>query len=247
MAGNYAGVALPGQTVTVYTAPEQRPGPVRSYSGRDHVGDRMVGRDAPGRPVEGRRGGLQRGPDDRRVGLEPGRADYSAKIRLLSVSPTQVAWGGTIHLVGQLYDGYLPLGGALVRLRYGEGKAQTTYGVKEHVGGTGRFTTTYTFGQGVARVHRRYWFELASLPTGNYPFAPARSRRVTVAVGGHPHPHHHKKHKKHKKHGGTGGTATTKSSDPRPVGWSTMTATLSGNRFRALTVGYNRSAAVNEH
>ena len=66
--------------------------------------------------------------------------------------------------------------GALVHLRLGQGSAQTTYGVHEHVGGDGRFTTTYTFGQGLAGVHRRYWFDVASLPTGDYPFAPARGR-----------------------------------------------------------------------
>jgi hypothetical protein len=81
-------------------------------------------------------------------------------------------------------------------LRIGQGSAETTYGVREHVGGSGRFTTTYTFGQGVAGVHRAYWFQLASLPTGDYPFAPAKSRRLTVFVGGHPRPprHHHRHH-----------------------------------------------------
>ena len=72
-----------------------------------------------------------------------------------------------------------------------------TYGVHDHVGGNGRFATTYTFGQGLASVHRAYWFEVASLPTGDYPFAPAKSRRLTVRVGGQPPPpppnHHHKK------------------------------------------------------
>ena len=43
-----------------------------------------------------------------------------ANIELLRVFPRHVAWGGTIHLVGQLKGGYLPSGGALVRLRIGE-------------------------------------------------------------------------------------------------------------------------------
>ena len=33
------------------------------------------------------------------------------------------------------------------------------------------------FGAGVPGVHRSFWFEFASLPMGNYPFAPAHSRR----------------------------------------------------------------------
>ncbi len=88
--------------------------------------------------------------------------------------------------MGRLDGGYLPPGGALVRLRIGVGPAKTTYGVKEHVTGSGRFTTTYTFGLGDPSVHQAYWFQVASLPMGDYPFAPADSRRLGVVVGGHP-------------------------------------------------------------
>ncbi|MDQ6836189.1 MAG: hypothetical protein M3016_08380 [Actinomycetota bacterium] len=109
-----------------------------------------------------------------------------AKVELRSVSPRHVAWGGTIRLVGQLRGGYLPRGGALVRLRIGLGGAFTTFGVHEHVGGRGRFTTTYTFGAGFPGILRTYWFQIASLPMGDYPFAPASSRRESVVVGGHP-------------------------------------------------------------
>ncbi len=99
-------------------------------------------------------------------------------------------WGGTVHLVGKLDGGYLPLGGALVRLRIGEGSSFTTYGVHPHVGGNGRFSTTYTFGAGQPAVHRSFWFEIASLPMGDYPYAPANSRRVSVLIGGHPNTRH---------------------------------------------------------
>lgn len=123
-----------------------------------------------------------------------------AKIEPLSVSPRKVAWGATVHIIGQLLGGYLPPGGALVRLRLGYGKAHTTYGVKEHVTGNGIFSTSYTFGAGLSSVHRRYWFQLASLPMGgDYPFSPASSTKVTVLVGGHPttsppaHPHHRRR------------------------------------------------------
>ncbi|MGZ6661935.1 MAG: hypothetical protein ACXVHL_31825, partial [Solirubrobacteraceae bacterium] len=82
--------------------------------------------------------------------------------------------------------------------RIGAGSTETTYGVREHVGGNGRFSTTYTFGAGVAGVHQSFWFEFASLPMGNYPYAPAHSRRLTVHVGGHPAHHHaHRKHRRH--------------------------------------------------
>jgi hypothetical protein len=109
-----------------------------------------------------------------------------AKVKLLWVSPARVPWGGTVRITGQLYGGYLPPGGALVRLRIGFGSAYTTYGVQEHVTGNGRFTTKYTFGLGDPSVRRTYWFQIASLPMGNYPFAPAASGRRSVTVGGHP-------------------------------------------------------------
>jgi hypothetical protein len=107
-----------------------------------------------------------------------------AKVRLLSVTPRRVPWGGTVRIVGRLLGGYLPTGGALVRLRIGEGSRYTTYGVAEHVTGDGRFTTSYTFGVGDPSLRRSFWFQLASLPMGNFPWAPASSNKRTVTVGG---------------------------------------------------------------
>ena len=71
-----------------------------------------------------------------------------AQVKLLRVWPRRVPWGGTVHLVGQLVGGYLPPDGALVRLRIGIGSSRTTYGIREHVSGNGRFSTSYTFGLG---------------------------------------------------------------------------------------------------
>ena len=66
-----------------------------------------------------------------------------------------MAWGGTVRITGQLVGGYLPAGGALVRLRIGQGSSYQTYGVQEHVTGNGRFSTTYTFGAGQASSFQR--------------------------------------------------------------------------------------------
>jgi hypothetical protein len=71
-----------------------------------------------------------------------------------------------------------------VRLRIGQGSAVTTYGVHEHVAGNGRFSTSYTFGAGEPSAHRTFWFQVASLPMGAYPYAPASSRRLSVRVSG---------------------------------------------------------------
>ena len=109
-----------------------------------------------------------------------------AKVKLLSVVPSRVAWSGTVRITGQLLGGYLPPGGALVRLRIGAGSSYTTYGVQEHVTGSGRFSTTYTFGAGQASSYQRFWFQISSLPMGSYPFSPSGSGRRSVLVGGHP-------------------------------------------------------------
>lgn len=116
-----------------------------------------------------------------------------AKVEILGIYPRHVPWGtkpndphATVHISGQLNGGYLPSGGALVRQRIGLGNAGITYGVKEYVTGSGAFASTYTFGPGPRSLVRHYWFQECSLPTGDYPFTPACSRRVEVTVGGAP-------------------------------------------------------------
>ncbi len=120
-----------------------------------------------------------------------------ARVRLLSVT-RRVAWGGTVNIVGELDGGYLPPGGALVRLLIGYGNASATYGVKEHVTSK-RFTAAYSFGPGDPSHHATYSFALSTLPMSSFPWSPAHSGRRYVIVGGHPS----KKNKKgtgHHKH-----------------------------------------------
>jgi hypothetical protein len=54
-----------------------------------------------------------------------------AKINLLRLDPSRVAGGGSVRITGQLDGGYLPPGGALVRLRVGSGTAYSTDGVQD--------------------------------------------------------------------------------------------------------------------
>ena len=180
-------VALGGQVVHVLTAPDNgtdrfkqaavvRTRPDGTWSARLAAG--------PCRLIEVLYAGS---PTTEPSFSAPARLVVPARIKLLSVSPSRVAWGGTVRITGQLVGGYLPPGGALVRLRIGEGSSYQTYGVKEHVTGNGRFATTYTFGSGPARILKRFWFQIATLPMGDYPFAPAASGRRFVVVGGHPH------------------------------------------------------------
>jgi hypothetical protein len=184
--GTYAGVALGGQAVTILTAPNNGLGQFAPAATATTAADgtwTAALAAGPSRLIGAAYGG---GPSTEASTSGQIVLSVPARVKLLRASPAKIPWGGTVHLVGQLVGGYLPPGGALVRLRIGEGSAQTTYGVREHVSGTGRFTAAYTFGQGVASIHRTYWFQLASLPTGNYPYAPASSRRLSVRVGGHP-------------------------------------------------------------
>jgi hypothetical protein len=189
--GTYNGVALHGQTVEVLTAPDNGSNsftPVAramtatngSWSARLPAGpSRLIEAAYVGGPtVEGSLSGTV-------------REIVPARVRLLRVVPRRVPWGGTVRIVGQLVGGYLPRGGALVRLRLGSGHAYTTYGVQEHVAGKGRFSTTYAFGAGQASSYQRFWFQISSLPMGSYPYSPSASGRRSVLVGGHPViPHH---------------------------------------------------------
>jgi hypothetical protein len=184
--GTYKGLALGGQRVRILAAADDgrdRFGPVTTATTAPNGSWSAKLPPGPSRLVEARYGGG--------VGVQSSVSGLvheivPAKVELLSVAPRAVAWGGTIRLVGQLKGGHLPAGGALVRLRIGLGSSFTTYGVHEHVEGRGRFSTSYTFGVGDPNVHRSYWFQIASLPMGDYPYAPASSRRVPMLVGGHP-------------------------------------------------------------
>jgi hypothetical protein len=121
-----------------------------------------------------------------------------SQIKIRSVNPSRVAWGESVKVTGTLLGGYLPAGGVNVRLRIGIGTSKLTYGVREHVS-QAHFTTVYTFGAGSAQIHRRYWFQVATLPSGNYPYAPSSSNRMYVSVGGHPPQPQHRRHP-HRRH-----------------------------------------------
>jgi hypothetical protein len=198
--GTSAGIAIGGHAVRVLTAPDNGGGQFTQAAvvttAANGTWTATLPR-GPSRIVEAVYDG-----DPTTEGASSGqvRVLVPAKVKLLSVSP-RVAWGGTVRITGRLFGGYIPPGGALVRLRIGQGSSYQTYGVQEHVTGNGRFTTTYTFGAGYAGIYKSYWFQIATLPMGNYPYAPAASGRRSVLVGGHPRPPAaHRRHHKHKRH-----------------------------------------------
>ena len=184
--GTSSGVALAGQTVDVLTAPANGLAPFQVAAVTTTAANGSWSATLPAGPSRLVTASYAGAPTAEGTVSPPASLVVPAKVELLKVTPRHVAWGGTVRLVGQLRGGYLPPGGALVRLRIGEGSAVTTYGVSEHVRGSGRFSTSYTFGAGDPATYRSFWFQIASLPMGDYPYAPASSRRLTVVVGGHP-------------------------------------------------------------
>jgi hypothetical protein len=184
--GTDDGVALGGQTVDVLTAPDNGTNNYRVADVTTTAPDGSWRASLPGGPSRLVSVSYPGSATTEASVALPVHLVVPAKVELLSASPRRVPWGGVVRLMGRLRGGYLPRGGALVRLRIGEGSAVTTYGVREHVRGNGRFTTEYHFGEGQASLHRTFWFQIASLPMGDYPYAPAHSRRLYVSVGGHP-------------------------------------------------------------
>ena len=183
------GTALAGQTVQILTAPDNGLGQFAVAATATTAANGTWTADAARRA----RPGSSRPPTPAAPTTEATvsgqvKVVVRSRIKLKSVTPSRVAWGQSVTIKGKLIGGYLPAGGVNVRLRIGIGDAKATYGVQEHVAGNGRFTTTYTFGAGEARIHRRYWFQIATLPSGNYPYAPSSSNRIYVKVGGHPPP-----------------------------------------------------------
>jgi hypothetical protein len=191
------GTALPGQTVQILTAPNnglaQWAVAATATTAPSGVWTTTLPA-GPSRVIEASYGG---GPVTEGTASGQITEIVPAKIKLRSVAPTRIAWGQTVTIKGSLLGGYLPASGVNVRLRIGRKDDNTTYGVKEHVAGNGHFKTTYTFGAGAASYHRTYWFQIATLPGGNYPYSPSHSGRVYVKVGGHPK-HHRPKHHRHR-------------------------------------------------
>ena len=92
-------------------------------------------------------------------------------------------------------------GGALVRLRIGARlgvhdlrRARARHGyrtVHDHL---------HVRRRGPWPSYRKFWFQVASLPIGDYPYAPANSRKLSVLVGGHPSTGHaRRRHRTHRR------------------------------------------------
>lgn len=178
------GTPLAGRTVRVLAAPDNGLGqfaPIATVTTSANGTWSAVVPPGPSRMIEAVYGGSS---TEEPVTSTPVVLTVPAKVRLTVTR--RAAWGGTVRIVGRLLGGYLPAGGALVRLREGYGRARTTIGVVQHVTGRGYFSTSFTFGPGPAGLRARYWFSASVLPQPDYPFAASSSPRRYVIVGGHP-------------------------------------------------------------
>jgi hypothetical protein len=97
----------------------------------------------------------------------------------LSISPRSSHWGGTITLSGRLHGGYVPPAGEVVVLRIAWKGGATEIG-HLYARRDGRFRDTYTFLRGSGTQTYELWATTGS--ESDYPFAPGRSRRVSVTV-----------------------------------------------------------------
>jgi len=176
--GTSTGIALPGQLVRIYTAPDngsrQFTQVAQATTGSDGIWSVRLP-PGPGRLVVAGYGGS--------TTTEPAasstiRLVVPAKVQV-RIRPTHTHWGGKITISGRVLGGYIPVG-KLLRLRVGVVGVRETVGIPS-VRPDGRFHTTFTFGPGTGTV--RFWLSVSTLREAAYPYAPAASRRVTVTVG----------------------------------------------------------------
>ena len=180
------GTALGGQTVQVLTAPDNGLGQFTAVAATaTTAAERHLDRDAAGRPIADRRGLLRRRADDRSDRLRPGQAGRSGQGQAQSVTPHRVAWGQTVRIKGKLLGGYLPAGGVNVRLRIGI-KGRQDHLRRHEARVRQRPVQDHLHVRRGSEHPIRYWFQIATLPSGNYPYTPSSSNRIYVDVGGHP-------------------------------------------------------------
>ncbi|HWF51568.1 MAG TPA: hypothetical protein VG294_13095 [Solirubrobacteraceae bacterium] len=176
--GTQDGVALPGRTVEVLTAPNNGLGQwtqaTAAVTGANGVWTANLPA-GPSRLVEAGYGG-----DSTTLPSTSATAHLIVPAKLsIRISPRSTRWGGTITIAGRVLGGYIPAG-RLLRLRIGVAGIRGTVGIPS-IRANGRFRTTWTFSAGRGVVH--YWFSVSTLNEADYPFAPASSRRLYVKVG----------------------------------------------------------------
>jgi hypothetical protein len=177
--GTTGGTALPGQRVTVLTAPDDGS---QTFTTAATTTTRADGswsirlRPGPSRLVRAvYSGGATVEPTTSEVAHLVVPASVS-----LSLKPNHTRWGHTITISGLLRGGHIPPSGELVVLRIGWRGGSTEIG-HLYAKPSGHFGSTYTFLRGNGTETYHLWASTAH--ETDYPFAPGSSRRVAVTVG----------------------------------------------------------------
>lgn len=176
--GTTSGVALPGRTVDVMTAPDNGLGQWTEAAVVTTAADGAWSAALPAGPSRLVDAAYEGDTDTLPSASTTIHLTVPARIKI-RISPRSTRWGETIRISGRALGGYIP-SGKLLRLRIGVAGVRGTVGIPS-VGSNGRFRTTWTFSAGHGVV--RYWFSVSTLNEADYPFAPASSRRVYVRVG----------------------------------------------------------------
>ena len=173
------GVALAGTPVEILTAPDNGQGAFKPAAWTTTAADGSW------------RAALAPGPSRLVSALYPGSSitapALGAQLRLIvpakitiAIQPRIVPWGGHIRITGRVLGGYIPAGSNILRLLFGDGPHPHTIGVPR-ISPDGRFSISVKWSAGQGVVH--YWFAVATLAEGDYPYAPNVSKRVGVTVG----------------------------------------------------------------
>jgi len=174
------GRALAGQTVTIFTAPDNQLlhfQPAASVTTASDGTWRAQLPPGPSRLVES----VYPGGDTTEPAVSQLLRIQVPAVVQLSISPRSVPWRGTIQISGRVLGGYIPgPHQQLLRLRIGAEGYYSTVGIPD-VQPDGRFHTTFTFHSGTGVVH--YWFSVSTLNEADYPYIPGSSPRVGVTVG----------------------------------------------------------------
>ena len=178
--GTSRGVALGGQRVDVITAPDNGDGAFGLAAvATSAVNGTWSARLPPG-PSR-----IIRAIYSGSATVEPA-ASGTARVIVpgsvrLSITPRHTHWGGTISIDGRLRGGNVPPSGEVVVLWISWRGGSTEIG-HLYTRRDGAFRSTYTFLRGNGRETYRLW--AATARESDYPYAPSRSRRVSVNVGG---------------------------------------------------------------
>jgi hypothetical protein len=176
--GTAGGNALPGQRVTVLTAPDTGHGTFAAAATATTGPDGSWTASLPPGPSR-----LVRAVYAGAGTIEPA-VSTDARIVVpasvtLAISPHRTHWGRTIRIRGRLHGGYVPPSGELVVLWIGWPGGSTEIG-HLYARANGRFGSTYTFLRGNGTETYHLW--AASAIETDYPFASGRSRATPVTV-----------------------------------------------------------------